>query len=109
MKFFFCNLERKYGHVGDEGDILEDLGPADVRVLLQAEEELGQVLLMSQCFTPARDMIANKADVPMFYSGKTKFEFAKYHCHSLVQCQQWERVFPKSDSSLDHLLLPESG
>ena len=39
---------------------MEDLGPADVRVLLQAEEELGQVLLMSQCFTLARDMIAKK-------------------------------------------------
>ena len=47
---------------------MEDLGPADMRVLLQAEEELGQVLLMSQCFTPARDIIGNKADVTMFYT-----------------------------------------
>ena len=38
------NPKRRTLQIGDkERDILEDLGPADVRVLLQAEEELGQV------------------------------------------------------------------
>ena len=40
------NLE----HVGEEGDILEDLAPADVRVLLQAEEELSQVPFLVPMF-----------------------------------------------------------
>ena len=66
--FFLGNPERKLGHVGDEADILKDLGPADVKVLLQAEEELGQVPLMSQCFTSARNIISNKADVTICYT-----------------------------------------
>ena len=38
------NPKRRTLQIGDkERDILEDLSPADVRVLLQAEEELGQV------------------------------------------------------------------
>ena len=97
------NLE----HVGEEGDILEDLAPADVRVLLQAEEELSQVPFLVPMFR------GNKVNVTMFLSARcislTLFKVSMFCKRKCFQCQQWERVFPTSESSLDHLLLPEAG
>ena len=49
-------------HEGEEADILEDLGPADVRVLLQAEEELSQVVFVVPMFR------GNKVNVKIFVS-----------------------------------------
>ena len=84
---------------GDEADILEDLGPADVRVLLQAEEELGQVPMMSQCFTPERDIIANKADLTMFYT-RLKVNLPNIIAISLFSASNGRECFPNQTPHL---------
>ena len=51
MMWCFLEIHKEnWEHVGEEADILEDLGPADVRVLLQAEEELSQVTFVLSMF-----------------------------------------------------------
>ena len=51
MMWCFLEIHKEnWEHVGEEADILEDLGPADVRVLLQAEEELSQVPFLVPMF-----------------------------------------------------------
>ena len=88
------------------GDILEVLDRADVRVLLQAEEELSQVQFLVPMFR-GKQVNVFVSKMYLYHSHFSRFQcFVKRKC---FQCQQWERVFPTSEASLDHLLLPEAG